>query len=126
MTETPFEIELHLERRYMILRASGFWTPAIADQYEKAMEDAYRKLKPGGSWRILSDRRKSSPQTPEVQETMARVMRRATECGLTHTAFVVSSFLTEHQLQRIGKPGLLIVEFFREEKDALDWLLSAP
>src|SRR5262249_9100970 len=126
MSDTPFEIHLYLDQRYMTLRASGFWTEAIADEYEQAMEEAYTKLKPGGAWRILSDRRDTSTQTPEVQAIMARVMRRATENGLTHTAFLVSSFLTEHQLQRIAKPGLLTIEFFRDERDALRWLLGTP
>ncbi len=123
MKEKPYEVKVFLQQRYLRLRAAGFWSLATARAYQKEMYEGFRKLEKGGAWKVLSDRRKMVPQNHEVQAIISQTMRKATECGLTHTAFIVDSALAEHQIQRLGANKLLSIKMFHDEKDALHWLL---
>jgi hypothetical protein len=119
-----FEVTVDVERRYLRLRAYGLWSVETAIAYQQAMYEGFRTLGPG-AWRTLSDRRQSVSQSPEVQTIIMETMRRATDDGCTHTAFVLDSALTTLQIRRLGaEQGLLNVRVFDDEEKAMRWLLD--
>jgi hypothetical protein len=123
--ERGFEVSVDVDHRILRVRSWGIWNLEIAEKYRIAMSAAFAKLGKR-AWSVLSDRRRASPQSDEVQSIIHDVMERATVLGRSRAALLVTSPSAKLQMRRLGSETRVPQRYFDDESAALTWLLSTP
>ena len=122
MYTNPFIIEVDRSKGLISARAYQFWTLGILEQFEarvRAEQDAIRRS--GKKPLFLIDVREHGVQSREVVEGLQKFADNAV-CRATKTAVIVESALYRLQATRIGSVPSHAT--FRDEHEALDWLLK--
>lgn len=122
MYTNPFIIEVDRSKGLISAMAYQFWTLAILEQFEvqvRAEQDMIRRS--GKKPLFLIDVRKHGVQSREVVDGLQKFADSAS-CRATKTAVIVESALYRLQATRIGSVPHHAI--FRDEHEALDWLLK--
>ena len=122
MHTLPFIIDVDRAKGLISAKAYQFWTLAVLEQFEarvRAEQDAIRRsgLRP----LFLIDVREHGVQSREVVEGLQKFAD-SEHCRPTKTAIIVESALYRLQAARIGAAPHHAT--FRDEHDALEWLLQ--
>jgi hypothetical protein len=118
-----FEVSLDRAHHILRIRSWGIWDIAVADAYKSAMRKAFGSLR-GRPWAVLSDRRRSSPQSEAVQAIIHDVMEEASKAGRTRAAVLIESASAKLQMRRLATETHVPQRYFASESEALAWLLG--
>lgn len=119
--DAGFVVTVDIANRILHTRAWGFFSIELGVAYRKAMMEGMDRLR-GGSWAVLSDRRKMKPQRDEVLELMSEIMTHATSHGRTHAAVIVDSSIAGMQMRRLANETHANQKQFTDELSARAWL----
>lgn len=122
-----FEIRLDASTRVVRFDFWGFWGLELGAAFRDAAIEAMRAASSQGPFFVLANLGDYPPQKPEVQACHQEAMVAAHRFGLVRAANLVSSAMSQLQIQRLSvESGLPAFSFFRDEAQALRWLVAPP
>ena len=120
-----YELTFDEGTRVITMRARGFWDDAMAARFRDSFDALWRSIDTSEPTYVLADVSQYPAQRDSVQAVHAGLMQRGREMGVKRSANLVSAALTSMQIRRLSKEsGLVEHSFFKDETEALKWLLA--
>ena len=97
----------------------------MAARFRDSFDALWRSIDTSEPTYVLADVSQYPAQRDSVQAVHAGLMQRGREMGVKRSANLVSAALTSMQIRRLSKEsGLVEHSFFKDETEALKWLLA--
>lgn|GEM_PF-1948038 len=107
------------------LECFGVWDVGVAEAYREVLTRYMQAMKDAGAtWWVCADIQNFPPQRDDVAQVHQELMALAVQWGMAAAASVVSSAMTQLQIQRLADHGGIdVFAFHQDEESARSWLL---
>jgi hypothetical protein len=128
MAEKVKGYEIFFDQKSLMLRLRlwGFWDAALGERFKVELQKKVGEIRAKHQeWYVLGDLREYPAQSQAVQKSLYEAMSCLQEHGMKKAARVVSTAISQLQIDRLSREqGLPEYAFFRSEDEAIRWLLS--